>query len=169
MPRPPWLRPMMLATGILVSLALVAPAAVLARDGGGGNGGEGEGRGDQGGGGGNAEPGHGGDDGDDADGGDDEGGGDGPGRGRNRGGEGNWDTSGSKEARGAVSHGVALPLARVIPVVRQAVPGRVLDIDLQQWASGGWVYRFLVLDSHGRYSEVFVDALRNRIVKVRGR
>ena len=39
------------------------------------------------------------------------------------------------------------------------MPGRVLDVDLQQWSTGGWVYKFLVLDSEGGYSEVFVDAL----------
>ena len=68
-----------------------------------------------------------------------------------------------------MSQGVALPLNRVIPVVRQAVPGRVLDVDLQQWATGGWVYKFLVLNSEGEYSEVFVDALSRRIVRVRER
>jgi uncharacterized membrane protein YkoI len=64
---------------------------------------------------------------------------------------------------------VALPLNRVIPVVQQAVPGRVLDVDLQQGATGGWVYKFLVLSRDGGYSEVFVDALRNRIVRIRER
>ena len=68
-----------------------------------------------------------------------------------------------------MSRGVALPLNRVIPVVRQAVPGRVLDVDLQQGATGRWVYKFLVLSRDGDYSEVFVDALRNRIVRIRER
>ena len=57
----------------------------------------------------------------------------------------------------------------MIPTVSQAVPGRVLDVDLQQWAGGGLVYKFLVLDGQGKYSEVYVDALRNRIVRVRER
>jgi len=73
------------------------------------------------------------------------------------------------EARGAVATGVAVPLKRVIPMVRQAVPGRVLNVDLEQVAGGGWVYKLLVLDGQGKYSEVYVDALRNRIVKVRER
>jgi uncharacterized membrane protein YkoI len=88
----------------------------------------------------------------------------GPGRGLS-----GWDNSGSSEARGAVSHGVALPLARVLPLVRTRVPGKVLNIDLQQRAGGAWVYKFLVLDRQGAYSEVLVDALRNRIVGVRRR
>jgi uncharacterized membrane protein YkoI len=68
-----------------------------------------------------------------------------------------------------VSRGIALPLDRVIPVIRKAVPGKVLEVDLQQWATGGWVYKFLVLSKGGTYQEVFVDALRNRIVRVRER
>ncbi|HET7717788.1 MAG TPA: hypothetical protein VFK86_19345 [Bauldia sp.] len=49
------------------------------------------------------------------------------------------------------------------------MPGRVLDVDLQQWRTGGWVYKFLILSREGAYSEVYVDALRNRIVRVRER
>ena len=142
----------------------------MAKDGGSGNSGSGSS-----GGGGNS--GHGGGDDGDADGGDDDGGDDGGGddgggddgggrgdkgggggggtvdrvridKGRG-GGSGDWDNSGSTEARGAVSRGVALPLNRVIPVVRQAVPGKVLDVDLQQWSTGGWVYKFLVLSREG--------------------
>lgn len=91
------------------------------------------------------------------------------GKGKGRGGSGNWDNSGSNEVRGAVSRGTALPLNRVMPVVRKAVPGKVLDVDLQQWSAGGWVYKFLVLNGEGKYSEVFVDASHNRIVRVRQR
>ncbi|MCB1502057.1 MAG: hypothetical protein KDK07_20110, partial [Bauldia sp.] len=78
-------------------------------------------------------------------------------------------SSGSSEARGAVSRGVAVPLSRVIPMVGQAVPGRVLDVDLQQGTGGRWVYKLLVLDGAGEYNEVTVDALRNRIIRVRER
>ena len=78
-------------------------------------------------------------------------------------------TAGQARRAAPCRQGVALPLNRVMPVVRQAVPGRVLDVDLQQWATGGWVYKFLVLNSEGEYSEVFVDALSRRIVRVRER
>lgn len=199
MPRCRWLRFALFALSIAIVIGAVSPVAVYAKDGGGGGGGNGGGGNQGNGGGGNEGHGGGGDDGggDDGgeghggdDGGGDHGGGDdhggdddhgngngnggtggeGQGRGRTRGGGlGNWDNSGSVEARGAVASGVAVPLKRVIPMVRQAVPGRVLDVDLQQVAGGGWVYKFLVLDGQGKYSEVYVDALRNRIVKVRER
>ncbi len=193
-----WLRPFLIASALLFALGVLAPAAAVAKDGGSGSGsGSGGGGGNSGhgggGGGGNGGSG-GGDDGGDDDGGDGgtgggdhagDGGGDdqggsgtggnggggtgvGPGRSKGRGG-GDWDNSGSTEARGAVSQGTALPLNRVMPVVRQAVPGRVLEVDLQQWATGGWVYKFLVLSSGGTYSEVIVDALSRRIVRVRER
>jgi len=137
-------------------------------DGGGGHGGD-DGGGDHGGGDDHGDDGNGNDNGG-IGGGNGGTGGEGQGRGRTRGGGlDNWDNSGSVEARGAVATGVAVPLKRVIPMVRQAVPGRVLNVDLEQVAGGGWVYKFLVLDGQGKYSEVYVDALRNRIVKVRER
>lgn len=188
MPRRPWLRPTLLTAAILFSVGILAPVAAVAKDGGSGSSGSGSGSGggsNTGSGGGNSghgggddgggdDNGGGGDDGGGGDGGDDHGGGGGtsgaPGQGKGRGGgSGDWDNSGSSEARGAVSRGVALPLNRVISVVRQAVPGRVLDVDLQQGATGRWVYKFLVLSRDGEYSEVFVDALRNRIVRIRER
>jgi hypothetical protein len=171
MPRRYWVRSILVATAILFSVGVLAPVAAVAKDGGSGHGGGNSGSGgpggdDDGDGGGDD---HGGDDG-----GDDHGGaggkGGGPGRGKGRGGDGDdWDNSGSSEARGAVSQGMALPLNRVMPVVRQAAPGRVLDVDLQQWATGAWVYKFLVLSSEGEYREVFVEALSRRIVRVRER
>jgi uncharacterized membrane protein YkoI len=142
------------AAAITLGSAAAPIAVAFAKDG--GNQGHGGG-GDDGGGGGHGGGDHGDDNRDD----DDQGG---PGRGLS-----GWDNSGSSEARGAVSHGVALPLARVLPLVRTRVPGKVLNIDLQQRAGGAWVYKFLVLDRQGAYSEVLVDALRNRIVGVRRR
>lgn len=187
MSRRPWFRPFLVASAILFSVGVLAPVAAVAKDGGssGGSGsgsGSGHGGGNSGSGGGGGDDGGGDDGGGDGGGGEDHGGGGddhggdsgtgggggtggGPGRSKGRGG-GDWDNSGSTEARSAVSGGMALPLNRVMPVVRRAVPGRVLNVDLQQWATGGWVYKFLVLSSEGAYSEVIVDALSRRIVKV---
>jgi hypothetical protein len=181
MARPSWLRTILLAAAIAVAGAAVGPDVACAKDGGGNSG---SGGGNSGHGGGNSGSGSGGGDGGQDDGGHDDGGhggrgdggrddgghgnGGGPGPSR-QGGGGEWGESGSDEARGAVSRGVAIPLRRVIPVVRQAVPGRVLDVDLQQISGGGWVYKFLVLDGEGEYNEVTVDALQNRIIRVRER
>ena len=53
--------------------------------------------------------------------------------------------------------------------MRRAVPGKVLDVDLQRLKAGGWVYKFRVLTGAGVYMEVFVDALRNEVLQVRRR
>ena len=172
------LRKILFATVVAVAVIAVVPSHAFAKDGGGGGGsgggnsGHGDGGGDHGGGddGGHDDGGHGGDDrghGGGGGGGNSGGGGGSGGSGSSRQHRENdgW-SSGSSEARGAVSRGVAIPLNRVIPMVRQAVPGRVLDVDLEQATGGGWVYKLLVLDGEGEYNEVTVDALRNRIIRV---
>ena len=165
-------------TPTVLALAAGLCAAVPeshAKDGGGGSGSSNSGHGnsghgsDDGGGHGSDDGGgHGGDDGGGSgNGGRDGGGGgsSGPGPGR----DGDWDNSGSGDARRAVSGGKALPLARVMPVVRKVAPGQVLEVDLQRAVGGGWVYKFLVLSSGGAYREVTVDALGNRVIRVRER
>jgi len=179
-------RPLLAALALGLSLAMASPHAGIAKDGGRSDGGGGgshssrdsgsshgggddHGGSDHGGGDDHGGDDHSGDDhGDDHGGGGDNGGGRGSGR-NSGGGGGQWDNSGSREARGAVSSGKALPLARVMPVVRQAVPGRVLEVDMERVLGGGWMYKFLVLSNGGLYSEVTVDALRNRIVRIRER
>ncbi len=198
MPRSAWRKWFVLAAVLVLATGTGLPHAAFAKDGGGGGGGGGsssgnggDGGGDHGGGGGNGSSGenHGGGGngnggggggnqdggnngngggGNDGNGGNGDGGEGGSGR-RNKGSQGQWDQSGSNEARNAVSHGLALPLGRVLPVVNGAVSGKVLDVDLQQFPTGRWFYKFLVLTRNGAYSEVLVDALRNRIIRVRKR
>ena len=146
----------------LVAIALVAlsPAVgfltphALADEGGsgdhGGDGGHGGGGGDHSG------PG----------GGDDRGPGGGP---RDYGGPGSWGSSSSTDARNAVARGWVVPLGSVLATVKRSVPGKVLEVDLQQSTSGLWFYKFLVLTRDGRYREIFVDARRNQILRVRTR
>jgi Peptidase propeptide and YPEB domain len=141
-----------LAVALCASAALPFAPAALAKDGGGesghGGGSHGDGGGDHGGGGHSGGAGH-------------DGGGGTYGDA--------WDTSGSSDARRAVDGGAALSLNKVLPTVGQAVPGSVLDVDLQRLIGGGWVYKFRVLTADGTYMEVFVDAIRNRVLQVRRR
>lgn len=168
MPRRSWLYSLVVALGLgAVGASCLAPS-VMAKDGGesshdgGGGGGHdgGNGGGDHGGSGGGGED-NGGD-----------GGSGGHGDNGHNGGSGfagGWDNSSSNQARSLVKDGEALSLSRVIPTVRQAIPGRVLDVDLLRLKGGGWVYKFRVLARDGTYLEVLVDALRNRILQTRRR
>jgi uncharacterized membrane protein YkoI len=65
-----------------------------------------------------------------------------------------------------VSQGWALPLSSVLPTVLRAVPGQVLEVDLNQSESGEWQYEFLGLTKDRRYRQVLVDARRNQILAI---
>jgi hypothetical protein len=99
-------------------------------------------------------------------GGDDRGPGGGP---ADYGGPGSWGSSSSTDARNAVTRGWVVPLGSVLATVKRSVPGKVLEVDLQQSTGGLWFYKFLVLTRDGRYREIFVDARRNQILRVRTR
>jgi uncharacterized membrane protein YkoI len=62
-----------------------------------------------------------------------------------------------------------LALSAVLPTVRKAVPGQVLEVDLRESWSGDWSYEFLVLTRDRSYREVVVDARRNLVLRVRRR
>lgn len=68
-------------------------------------------------------------------------------------------------ARQAVARGQALPLADILPTVREASPGEVLDVQLGRLPSGRLVYDVTVLARDGRYRTVRVDAMGNRILE----
>lgn len=72
-------------------------------------------------------------------------------------------------AREVVRRGGALPLADVLPTVRQAAPGRILDVRLAPDPTGAWHYHVLVLQPDGRYRDVRVDGKRNKILEIRRR
>ena len=165
-----WLFSLVMALGLgVVGASCFAPPAMAkdgggesSHDGGGGGGGGGHDGGDNGGG----------DHGGSGGGGGDNGGNGGSGGGGHDGGAGyggGWDNSSSNQARIVVKDGEALSLSEVIPTVRQAIPGQLLDVDLLPLKAGGWVYKFRVLARDGAYLEVFVDALSNRILQTRRR
>lgn len=54
-----------------------------------------------------------------------------------------------------------VPLDRVLPAVRRAVPGRVLDVQVV-----GGAYRVKVLMANGRVAHVLVDGRSGQVIRV---
>jgi len=53
------------------------------------------------------------------------------------------------------------PLDRILPAVSRAVPGRILDVQVQ-----GGTYRVKVLRANGRVSYVLVDGRTAQVLRV---
>lgn len=80
------------------------------------------------------------------------------GRGRGRGGD-------HDEAREAYERGEALPLARVLPLALAAVPGEILEIELER-QRGRLVYEIEILARNGRVRKVILDARTGAVLGV---
>lgn len=61
-------------------------------------------------------------------------------------------------AREALKRGEILPLSRILAVVAGAVPGDVIDVELERKDDGRWEYEVKVLTSTGRVREVKLNA-----------
>jgi uncharacterized membrane protein YkoI len=55
-----------------------------------------------------------------------------------------------------------LPVESILPQVHEAVPGTVIDIDLER-KRGRWIYEVDVLANDGRKVEIKVDAITGNI------
>jgi uncharacterized membrane protein YkoI len=62
-----------------------------------------------------------------------------------------------------------MPLSAILPTVRAAVPGAILDVRLGRQQAGTLVYDVTVLTDSGQYRQVVVDARRNRVIETRRR
>lgn len=80
------------------------------------------------------------------------------GRGRGRGGD-------HDDAREAYEHGEALPLAQILPLALRAVPGEVLEVELER-EHGRLVYEIEILARTGRVRKVILDARTGAILSV---
>lgn len=69
------------------------------------------------------------------------------------------------EAREAVKRGDALPLEKILPVVKEAVPGKVLGLKIEH-DDGRLVYEFKVLTPAGAYYEIEVDARTGKVLDI---
>lgn len=71
-------------------------------------------------------------------------------RGRGRGGD-------HDEAREAYEIGEALPLSRILPLALRAVPGEILEVELER-EHGRLLYEIEILARSGRVRKVILDA-----------
>lgn len=79
-------------------------------------------------------------------------------RGRGRGGD-------HDEALAAVETREALPLSRIIAIARAAVPGEIIDIELER-EHGQLIYEVEVLTRTGRVRKVEINARSGRVLEV---
>lgn len=80
------------------------------------------------------------------------------GRGRGRGGD-------HDDAREAYENGVALPLSQILPLALRAVPGEILEVELER-EHGRLVYEIEILARSGRVRKVTLDARTGAILEV---
>jgi len=69
-------------------------------------------------------------------------------------------------ARAALVHGEIRPLSEVLGVVRDKVPGDIIEIELDR-EDGIWVYEVKVLPSSGRRKKLEIDARTLEILKIK--
>jgi uncharacterized membrane protein YkoI len=67
--------------------------------------------------------------------------------------------------REALQRGEALPLARILAIAQQAVPGDVIEVELER-ERNALIYEIKVLTSNGRVREVEIDARTGSILKI---
>ena len=67
--------------------------------------------------------------------------------------------------REALQRGEALPLARILAIAQQAVPGDVIEVELER-KRGALVYEIKVLTDTGRVREVKIDARTGTVQKI---
>jgi uncharacterized membrane protein YkoI len=69
-------------------------------------------------------------------------------------------------ARRAVQRGEIRPLADLLAIVRDKLPGEITGVELER-ERGRWMYEFRVIDKAGRLFEVYVDAESGDIKKTK--
>lgn len=70
------------------------------------------------------------------------------------------------EALALLQRGEILPLAQVLPIVQQHVPGDVIEVELDHDDDHGWEYEVKVLTANGRVREVKLDARNGAVRKI---
>lgn len=71
-------------------------------------------------------------------------------------------------ARRARERGEVLPLERILEAVRAQVAGEIVRVELER-EGGIWVYEVRVIDASGRRVEVYVDAAKAVVIKIKGK
>ncbi|MFC0240894.1 PepSY domain-containing protein [Rhodopseudomonas telluris] len=70
------------------------------------------------------------------------------------------------EARLAVQRGEIRPLAELLTIVRDKLPGEITGVEIERH-HGQWLYEFIVVDKAGRLFEVYVDPQSGEIRKTK--
>jgi uncharacterized membrane protein YkoI len=66
----------------------------------------------------------------------------------------------------AVKRGEIRPLADLIGIVRNRLPGEITGVEIER-EHGRWVYEFRVVDTKGRLLDVHVDARSGNISRIK--
>jgi uncharacterized membrane protein YkoI len=67
--------------------------------------------------------------------------------------------------REALQRGEVLPLVKILALAQQAVPGDVIEVELER-KRGALVYEIKVLTSSGRVREIKLDARTGTVLKI---
>jgi uncharacterized membrane protein YkoI len=70
------------------------------------------------------------------------------------------------EARELLERGEILPLAQILTVVQQHVPGDVIEVELER-DDGVWKYEVKVLTQSGRVRKLYLDARNATVLKIK--
>lgn len=67
--------------------------------------------------------------------------------------------------REALQRGEALPLVRILAIAQQAVPGDVIEVELER-KRDALIYEIKVLTQTGRVREIKIDARNGTVLKI---
>ena len=70
-----------------------------------------------------------------------------------------------EEIRAAMQRGEVLPLARILAIAQEKVPGDVIEVELES-KRGALVYEIKVLAQSGRVREIKIDARKGTVLKI---
>jgi len=67
--------------------------------------------------------------------------------------------------RGALQRGEVLPLAKILAIAQEKVPGDVIEVELES-KRGALVYEIKVLAQSGRVREIKIDARTGTVINI---
>ena len=70
-----------------------------------------------------------------------------------------------EEIRAALQRGEVLPLAKILAIAQEKVPGDVLEVELEN-ERGALVYEIKVLTESGRVREIKIDARQGTVLEI---
>jgi len=70
-----------------------------------------------------------------------------------------------EEMRAALKRGEVLPLARILAIAQEKVPGDVIEVELEN-KHGALIYEIKVLTESGRVREIKIDARQGTVLKI---